>query len=240
MDNSLYIGLQTQRALQRRMDATANNLANVNTTGFKADAVRFAADPRRPAESRDLPTQVNFVRDVGLVRDMRQGGLRQTGEPFDVAIEGDGFFTVQGPSGPAFTRDGAFQLNADGQLVTKEGHPVLGQGGPIVIATQGQAPTIDQLGVIRIGNEEVGRLALTNVSDPGALEKIGDNLYVGGGAAVAFDGRAVQGMLENSNVQPVLELTRLIEISRAYESAARIVRNGDETRQRTLERLGRG
>lgn len=241
MDNLQLLAVQAQRVAQRRMETAANNLANASTFGFKADALLTEVDARRPARSQDAPNDVRFVRDVGLTRNMGQGAIRATGEPLDVAIEGNGFFTVQGPDGPLYTRDGAFRMDASGQLITDQGDPVLNSGGaPVVFDAQGGRPQIGADGSISINGAEVGRLGVVSFANEDGLEKVGDNLWAPKSTVTTqFEGRVVQGALEGSNVNPVLELTRVIEISRAYESAARIVKTGDDLRQRTIERLGR-
>ncbi len=241
MDNSLMLGLQTQRVLQRRMDIAANNLANVATAGFKADGIVLDEADRTNAHAEEDPRNIRFVRDIGLMRDMRQGPIAITGNPLDVAIEGDGFFMVQGPNGPLYTRDGAFTLNGAGQLVTSEGRAVLNAGGaPIAFDPQGESPTIGRDGAISVGGVEVGRVGATSFANPSALQKVGDNLWSAEGQATTpFEGLIVQGAIEGSNVRPVVELTRLLEISRAYQSAARIVSGSDDLRQRAIERLGR-
>jgi flagellar basal-body rod protein FlgF len=241
MDNSLMIGLQTQRVLQRRMDIAANNLANVATAGFKADGLVLEEADRTDAHAEENPRNIRFVRDIGLMRDMRQGPIAITGNPLDVAIEGDGFFMVQGPNGPLYTRDGAFTLNGAGQLVTSEGRAVLNSGGsPIAFDPQGESPTIGRDGSISVGGVEVGRIGTAAFANPEALQKVGDNLWRADGQATQpFEGVLAQGAIEGSNVRPVVELTRLLEISRAYQSAARIVSGADELRKSAIERLGR-
>jgi flagellar basal-body rod protein FlgF len=241
MDNTFMLGLQTQRVLQRRMDVAANNLANVSTTGFKADEVVFEEVDNTEASANAAPQNVIFVRDIGITRDMSAGPIAMTGNPFDVALEGQGFFMVQGPNGPLYTRDGAFTLTGEGRLVTSDGRAVLSQGGaPIVLDPQGETPVIGRDGAIRVAGTEAARIGVANFAAPGALSKVGDNLWSAQGQAAApFEGIVVQGSLEGSNVRPVIELTRLIEISRAYQSAAKIVSNADDLRQRAIERLGR-
>lgn len=241
MDNLQLLAVQTQRVLQRRLETASNNLANVSTFGFKADALRTEEFDRAPARSADRPRDVRFVRDVGLNRDFSQGAVTRTGNPLDVAIQGDGFFMVQAREGVRYTRDGAFSLDATGQLVTSGGLPVLSGGGaPIVFDPQGERPQIGADGSIRVGGAEAGALGVVSFPNLSALEKTGDNLFdPRGQAPAAFTGTVVQGAVESSNVNPIVELTRVIEISRAYESAARIVSGGDELRQRTLERLAR-
>ncbi len=235
------IGLQTQRVLQRRMDITAGNLANVATAGFKADSIILEEEDGGPARAEETPQDVRFVRDIGLARDMRQGALTPTGNPLDVALEGAGFFIVEGPNGPLYTRDGAFSLDAEGRLVTSDGYRVLGQGGsPLALDPQGQEISIGRDGAIRIGGDEVGRIGAAAFARPGALMRMGENLWSADGQAPQeFEGVIVQGAVEASNVRPVIELNRLIEISRAYQSAANMISNADDLRKRTIERLGR-
>jgi flagellar basal-body rod protein FlgF len=198
---------------------------------------------RDPAKSTDRPNDIRFVQDISVSRDFSPGALRRTGAPFDVALEGEGFFSVQGRNGePQYTRDGAFVLSAAGGLVTRDGLNVLNaQGQPIVLDPQGESPSIDAQGVVRINGAEVARLQVVSFAQPEQLFKVGDNLWEPRGQAVAdFEGVVVQGALEGSNVRAVVELTRIMEISRAYESAARIVRSADDLRQRAIDRLGRG
>lgn len=240
MDNIFYLGLRTQQALERRIATTASNLANVNTTGFKADAIRFQVAVVDPARSSDRPHDIRFVRDAGLVRDFSQGPLKTTGEPFNLAIEGDGFFAVQGPDGTAYTRDGSFELSEDGTLVTSDGRAVLDDAGaPIVFDTRGETAQIDAQGRIRVGAANIGALQLVSFTNQADLRKIGDNLFdAGTQPPEPFTGKVTQGALEQSNVNAVTAITDLIQISRAYEGAARIVQSTDDLRQRALQRLG--
>lgn len=242
MDHAHLLGLQTQRVMQRRMDIAAQNLANMSTAGFKADAIIFEEITRDPARSTDTPHDIRFVRDIGLARDLRQGTIRRTDNPLDLAIEGEGYFPVQGPGGATlYTRDGAFTLNGQGQLVTSDGFPVLSDAGaPLVFDPRGERPTIGRDGSILIAGAQAGRVGVATFERPGAMLKVGDNLWDPDGQPPgAFTGVLVQGALEDSNVEPILEMTNIIQISRAYESAARIVREADQLRQRAIERLGR-
>jgi flagellar basal-body rod protein FlgF len=242
MDNALMLGLQTQRVLQRRMDVAANNLANVSTSGFKADTLLLEEADATSAHADEDPRQIRFVRDIGIMHGMEQGPIAMTGNALDVAIEGEGFFMVEGFNGePQYTRDGAFSIAGDGRLVSSDGRAVLNSGGaPIVLDPQGESPSIGRDGVIRVAGVEAGRIGVVSFAAPGALTKVGDNLWDAQGQQPGdFEGVVVQGALEGSNVRPVLELTRLIEISRAYASAARLVSGADELRRSAIERLGR-
>src|SRR5690606_16289900 len=183
MDNALLLGLQSQRVLQRRMDVAANNLANVATAGFKADALILEEAPATRAHAEEDPRQIRFVRDIGIMHGMEQGPIATTGNPLDLAIEGEGFFTVEGPAGrPLYTRDGAFSLAGDGRLVTSDGRAVLDSGGaPIVLDPQGESPSIGRDGVIRVAGVEVGRIGAASVAAPGALATVGDHLWAAQG-----------------------------------------------------------
>jgi flagellar basal-body rod protein FlgF len=222
------------------MDVTANNLANVATSGFKADEVVFEEVEDTGAAAEEDPRDIVFVRDVGMTRDMGQGPIAMTDNALDVAIEGQGFFIVEGPLGPLYTRDGAFSLAGDGRLVTADGRAVLNSGGaPIVLDPQGETPSIGRDGVIRVAGVEAGRIGVASFAAPGALLKVGDNLWDAQDQPPGtFEGVVLQGALEGSNVRPVIELTRLIEISRAYQSAARIIADADALRRQTIETLG--
>jgi flagellar basal-body rod protein FlgF len=241
VDNTMLIAMQTQRVLQRRLDVAAGNLANAATTGFKRDSLVFQMEDTTRARAMDNPADVRFVRDVAMARDMSQGPIARTGNALDVALQGEGFFTVQGPNGPLYTRDGTFRLGPDGALSTRDGMAVLNaQGQPIVFDPQGETPSIDALGTLRVNGEVIGDISVVRFDRPAALAKVGDNLYSAEGQATRpFAGEVVQAALESSNVQPVMELTSLIEISRAYESAARVARQADDLRSRAIERLGR-
>ena len=242
MDNALMLGLQTQRVMQRRMDVAANNLANVSTNGFKADGLLLEEADQTSAHADEDPREIRFVRDIGIVHYMEQGPIEMTGNPLDVALEGDGFFMVQGPGGSTmYTRDGAFTLSGDGRLMTSDGHAVLSSGGaPIVLDPQGDTPVIGRDGAIRVAGVEAGRIGVASFAAPGALSKVGDNLWDASGQTPGeFGGVVLQGAVEGSNVRPVVELTRLMEISRAYQSAAKMVAGTDELRQRAIQQLGR-
>src|SRR5690242_16201080 len=136
MENALLIGLSRQMVLSRQLDVVANNIANLNTTGFKSDNSmfeEFLMPVARENRFRTPDRQMGFVNDRGTWHDLRPGAVQQTGNPLDVAIDGNAFLTVQTPSGERYTRNGAMQVNAQGQLVTSDGSPVLGQNGPIVL-----------------------------------------------------------------------------------------------------------
>lgn len=242
MDNTLLVTVSAQNALRRQMEVAANNMANVNTTGFKAEAVLFEPFERRPAQTRERPRDIAFVRDASIARDFRPGSLQQTGNPFDLALTGPGFFTVQTAEGPAYTRDGRFQPDATGNLVTRDGRNALDAAGqPLRIDPAGGDVRIDSQGRVTQNGREVGALAIVTFARPGALERIGDNLARAGDQAPepAVAPGIVQGALEGSNVVAITELTRMLDIARAYDSASRLQRQAEDLRGRALDRLAR-
>ena len=243
MENALYVGLSRQMILRREMEIIANNIANMDTNGFKVESMIQKTDPSEPAVTLGGPRPVKFVAPDGVARDFGQGVLTRTGGELDMAIEGKGFFQVQTPQGPRFTRDGRFTTDTTGRLVTQGGHAVLdASGGEIVIDAEKGQVSVGSDGSMSQGNETVGKVGIYAFTNPGALEKAGDNLFRNGSnlaANPATEAKLRQGFLEGSNVKPVLEITRMVEVSRAYESTTKMMESEAELSRRSVERLGR-
>lgn len=243
MENAAYIGLSRQMTLRRELDIVANNIANAETTGFKVEQLLVGAEVGERARNAFVKPGASFVLDNGVGRDFSQGALKQTGRALDFAIEGEGaFFKLQDGAGEAYTRDGAFTLDPEGRLTTQAGLPVLGDGGEIILDPQLGEPTVGADGTISQGAQVVGRLAVVRFEALGALEKGGDGLYRNTSNAQpleATDASIRQGMLEGANVNPLIEVTNLIEISRAYERVTRMIENATDLSRRSVERLGR-
>ncbi len=242
MDNALMIGLSTQQLLRRRMDITANNLANLDTSGFKVESLVTRPLSEKPARAQDNPNPVMFAEGWQLQRDMSTGSIEQTGNPLDMAISGDGFFTVETPGGAKYTRDGAFALSPEGTLVTRQGMAVLGDGdAPIQINPAGGDISVTNQGAIMQGRAEVGRLKIVTFETPAALEKLGANLWAAAGQEPQDPEKIniAQGALEGSNVNAVVELTRMIETSRAYTSVAKMINDQDKLREGAIGKLAR-
>jgi flagellar basal-body rod protein FlgF len=243
MDNALYVGLSRQMVLQREMDIISNNIANVDTNGFKVESLLEKTEPRAPAMTLGGPRPVKFVAPDGVARDFGQGALRATGAPLDVAIDGQGFFTVRGSQGDRFTRDGRFRTDETGRLITEQGAAVLDEsGGEIVIDAEKGAVSIGADGTMTQGRDRIGKIGVVQFANAGALEKAGDNLYRNTSNLTptpAEKARVRQGMLEASNVNSVLEITRMVEVSRAYEQTARMIDSQADLSRRAVERMGR-
>ena len=242
MDNALLVGLTAQRTLRQRMDVVANNLANMNTAAFKAEIALNDLVIERPSKALDEPNDIRFTQVENMQRDMRAGTLKLTGGELDVGLETDNaFFAVKAGEQTYYTRDGQFALDDLSRLVTHNGELVLDNAGnEIVFDPEGGPPTISKSGIIRQGNVDIGQLGTYSFETPAALEKIGSNLWrpVDQEPAAVANPGVRQGYVEQSNVNAVLEITRMIEISRAYTSASRLVKDADELRKTAISKLG--
>jgi flagellar basal-body rod protein FlgF len=238
MENISYVGLSQQLALQQQMDITANNLANINTPGYKSQNVLFVDYLSKPKGGDD----VNQVINHGTYRDLSTGSFSQTYNPLDVAIEGDAYFAVQTANGLRYTRDGGFGLNSERQIVNKSGYIVTGEGGePISIPPEATHITISPEGEVSTQLGQVGRLKFVAFDRPQNMKREGENLLDAGGAAEQpVDGaRIVQGMLEQSNVNPVLEMNKMIEVLRNFQSVHRMLQNDHERVRTAIQKLTR-
>ena len=244
MPNALLIGLSRQVALSRELDVVANNIANMNTTGFKADGSLFEEYLNSAARAAD--TRVSFVQDRATWIDMSAGALERTGNALDVAINGDGFFAVQTQRGVRYTRNGSFQINPSGQLVTAQGDPVLGDGGPITFQPTDRQISISPDGTISVreGNSKAdsqrGKLRLVSFANPRQLQKDGNGTfnYAGNDApAEAKTATIAQGALEKSNVRAVVEMSRMIEITRSYTQIAAMLQQQSDLGQSSIDKL---
>ena len=245
MDNSLLVSLSQQLAAYRSMDVIANNLANVSTPGFKRESAKFEEYITKvaPSEGQTGQQALSFVKDAGVSRDISQGSIESTGAPLDLAINGKGYFTVQTPNGMRYTRDGHFTLDANGQVVTSEGYALQGDSGAITITPDDQNIKIGQDGTISsivngISNQ-IGKLQVSDFADDSALTKQGDNLYsTSQSSTVATDSVIRQGALESSNVQPVLEISHMIEVMRAYQATASLNQSQEDLTRQAITKLG--
>ncbi|HWU80982.1 MAG TPA: flagellar basal-body rod protein FlgF [Caulobacter sp.] len=243
MDNALYVGLSRQMTLRRELDIVANNIANANTTGFKVEDLMVHTEQAKPAKTLDGSSPVKFVLDTGVARDFTQGAMTKTGGDFDLAIEGKAFFKIQTASGERYTRDGRFTTNPEGVLVTQAGNPVMDEGGGQILIDPKLGPvTIGKDGIVSQGAIRAGKIGVVRPDDMASLAKDGDNLYRNTANTTlqpVTDAQVHQGMLESSNVQPVIEITKLIEIQRAYEGVAKMMDNTAELSRSAVERLGK-
>jgi flagellar basal-body rod protein FlgF len=216
MDNAGYVALARQSGLWGEMRTVANNIANMSTTGFRREGVVFS---EYVDDLGDAEPSLSVARPAGRSIDLTQGVLAMTGGTYDFAIEGEGFFMVSTPEGNQMTRAGAFTLSAEGALVTAEGYAVLDSGGaPIQIDPAKGAVTVGTDGTLAVGVTPVSQVGVFMPADKGELQhQSGTRFSVSGDPQPSSDFRIYQGFLEGSNVNPVLEIARMIEVQRAYE-----------------------
>lgn len=248
MDNALMIGLTRQMTLRRSMDVVANNIANANTAGFKAESVLLENRPARAAESSDGPSELQFVNSWGVGRDFGQGEMEFTGRSFDVAVEGEGFFAIETEAGEEYTRDGRFRTDELGQLVAVDGAPVLDGDtrAPIMLTPNAGSTSIAADGSVTQDGVQVGRIGVFEIPDRGALSKQGNGRYAlppfdnpADQPLAMFDPMVRQGFVERSNVQSIAELTDMMTIMRSYQSVSKFLEQAEDLNKRAIERLGR-
>lgn len=232
MDNAIYATLTRQSGLLAEMRAVANNIANTATTGYRGEGVVFSEYIRNlGGDAPSLSMAAARVRQTSLA----QGALTATGGSFDLAIEGDGFFMVETPDGPRLTRSGNFVPNANGVLVTPEGHLLLDSGGaPVFVPTDAGQVAIGEDGTISVRGAPIGQIGLFLPEDPtDLLREDGVRFRTEGEVLPALEARMRQGFLEESNVDAVIQIARMIEVQRAYELGQSFMEREDE-RQRAL------
>lgn len=222
MDNSVYITLSRQLAQFEDLAITANNIANVNTPGFSAQKMvfnQYLVDSNSP-DKKDA-----YANNPYSYRDTTSGSMKQTGNALDVAINGPGYFTVETAAGRRYTKAGNFTLNADGQIITPSGNYVLGsEGGRITIPQGTRTIEINGAGQIVADGQNVGQLGVVEFAQEQALKREGNSLYNTTDAPLPpTTSRVAQGILEGSNVNPVSELVRVMEVSRSVGNTAKFI-----------------
>jgi flagellar basal-body rod protein FlgF len=238
MQDSLYVALSSQIALERRLDTIADNVANASTIGFRATGVKF-----EDVVSGTGPKSVSFASTGNTYLSSAHGAMTETGNPFDFAIQGDAWFAIDTPVGTVMTRDGRFSMNENGELMSIEGHPVLDSGGaPIQLDPRDGPPKAGADGSLRQGDKLVGAIGLYDF-DPGQnFVRYGNSGIVPARTPEPVTDRSdigvAQGFLEESNVNPVLEMTRLIMVQRAFENTAALMRQTDASTDDAIKTLG--
>jgi len=237
MENVTYIGISQQLALQQHIEITANNIANMSTPGYRAENVLFTDYITQPA---DKNAPIHQAQDFATYQDLTIGPLLQTSNNLDFAIQGKGYFAVTTKEGLRYTRDGSFALNLDREIVTKSGHQVMSENdNPIVIPAEATEIRISQDGTISTNLGDAGRLKIVNFDNEQALKRKGDNLYDPGNIAPlpSEDRRVSQGQLEGSNVNPVVEMNRMINLMRMFQAAQRLLQNDHDRQISAIQKL---
>lgn len=240
MENAQLIGLSRQMALQRQMNVVANNIANLNTTGFKAEQLLFEEYQMPVARDRDFAfadQTLSYTEDWTTIHDMATGAVTNTGNPLDIALDGEGFLAVQTAQGERYTKAGSMAIDASGTLVDLQGNPVMGELGPITFTSTETDISITADGTIATNEGTKGKLKIVEFADPQAATREGNNLWAAEDAQPATQTRVVQGAIERSNVSGIAEMTEMIRVQRAYESAASMQQKQDEMRRSAIQRL---
>jgi len=216
MDNAIYTNITRQSGLLREMQVVANNIANMATTGFRAEGVIFAEHVRALDGQAD---SLSMATASGRTISSRQGALDQTGSPFHIAIEGEGFFLVQTPQGEALTRAGNFLRAGAGELVTPDGHVLLdGGGAPVFVPPDATSVSLAQDGTLSADGQPLTQIGLWRPIDPTEMSRQSGTLFtVASGVEPSEGAVLIQGAVEKSNVDPIAQIARMIEVQRAYE-----------------------
>lgn len=237
MDSAIYTALSRQSSLKAEMDIVANNMANISTTGFRREGALFSEFVRRTGPETDSLSMVKLgARNTVL----ELGQLNQTGGSFDFAIDGDGFFQVRQGDGVALTRAGHFMPNAEGQLVNPDGLPLLDVGGTeITLPPNARNVTVAPDGTLSANGLPLAQLGVWQPSNPDDLSRAGGTLFTVSGDLEPATGQIRQGFLEGSNVNPVSEVARMIEVQRNYETARSFLDKEDQRITSVIQTLGR-
>ena len=237
MENIGYIGLSREMVLRRQMDIIANNIANAETTAYRSEKTLFEEFLIPSSQGQ----KISFVSDFGVLRNLEEGPFKSTGGPLDLAISGPGYFVVDTEAGIRYTRNGHLRLDSEGTLVTPEGHPVLDDNDrPIIIDSSQSQVTISSDGVISTpGLEDGPRLQIVAFENEQKLRKAGGSYYTTSETPLpAETARIVQGAIEGSNVKPVVEMTDMIRVLRAYQMVKGMLDSQHELQRRAIDKLG--
>jgi flagellar basal-body rod protein FlgF len=242
MENALLIGLSRQMALSHQMDVVANNMANIGTAGYKSEALKFEEYLMPVAEVSDpdgSSGEISYVLDTELIRNFDTGPLRSTGNPFDVALNGEGWFVLETENGERYSRNGHFTLDNEGTLVNASGQPVLSLDGTIVLSPDETDFTVAPDGTVTTSAGEKGRLRIVNFENESSFSKEGQNLFDASEQPTeALDFRVAQGFVEESNVVAVTETANMIEVMRAYVSTSKMLEQLADLKKQAIDELG--
>jgi len=244
MNSGMYSAVSGNISTMEKMDVITNNLSNINTYGFKKDRMIFESvlkNAKNPTQTGGSMTDGPVLTNFTVVTDFSPGPIKQTGNPLDISLDGEGFFVVNTPNGKAYTREGNFRLDSANRIVSIEGYELLGSGGPITV--NGGKVEIDAKGAVSVDGQQVGTIDVVDFPKPYDLQKIGSTLFaptdpnIAGQPAVNTSVK--QGSIEESNVQSIAEMVLLIENSRTYDQCVKTIQSYDQMAAHATNDLGK-
>jgi flagellar basal-body rod protein FlgF len=238
MQSGLYVSLSGQVALERRLETIASNVANMNTVGYRADGVSFSTELAKAGD-----VNVAFASTGSGFISRQNGGLSHTGNPLDLAVQGDGFFAIQTPNGTAYTRDGRLKISDTGQLQTVNGYQLLDAGGaPLGIDPNGGTPNIAADGMISQDGKQLGAVGLYAIPYDAKLTRTVNSGVVPNKPVTPIldfsQNGVIQGATEGSNVNPILEMSKLITVTRTFDSVSAAMSQSESSLQDAIKTLG--
>ena len=240
MSTGAYVAISAQLAMERRLEAIASNIANVNTAGYRAVGVSFSTELAQAGQN-----QVSFSSSGESYVERNQGPISHTGNSLDVAVDGDGWLGLETPTGTVYTRDGRFHMTSDGELQSVNGYSVLDTGGsPITLDAAGGPVTIAENGAISQAGKQLGVIGLFLIPPDAKLTRHDNSAVIPDKPPDPVEDMTAnsvrQGYVEGSNVNPIVEMTRLIETSRAFDQATTAITQSDEVDQEAIKTLAPG
>lgn len=240
MENTSYIALSRQAALWRQLDVVANNMANANTPAYKGQEMMFKEFlVNTSSTAKEKGTKLSYVQDMGVLRDTREGPLVKTDNVLDFAVRGDGYFQIETEGGMRYGRNGHFRLDEGGMLVTDQGYAVMNaQGNPIIFAPNETNIQVSPDGTVSTENGVVGKVKVVRFTNEQQMRSIGNSLYdTTEDPQTVQRPQIMQGMLEESNVQPVVEITKMTELLRQYQSVQQMIDRENDRQLKAFDAL---
>jgi flagellar basal-body rod protein FlgF len=240
MENSAYIALSGQSALKRKMGVIANNLANMNTTAFKGETMMFVEHlVKSKGGSSFIPQKLTYARDVAQYQNLAEGPFKNTGNPLDIAIHGDGYFVMDTPDGERYTRNGHLSLSNDGKLVDLNNQAILSDAGtPFFFGPEDKDIEITTDGLISTSNGQIGKIKIVRFDTPQNLQKRAGGLYFSEDPPVDVTNPTIlQNSLESSNINAMSEITKMINVQRAYDSVRTFIDKEDQRQKKMIQAL---
>ncbi len=242
METSTLIALSRQSGVRRQLDIVANNIANMNTTGFKGEKMMFVQHlVKSRGGQRLLGPKLAFTRDIATMLDTSDGPMEKTGNPLDLGINGEGYFVLQTENGERYTRNGRFQLDDGGQLVNQNGDPLLSTANqPFFLSPEDTEIVISRDGTVSTNNGDLGRIRLVSFENPQKLKRSADGLFNSEERPTDVESPEInQGMLEGSNVKPIFEMAKMISIHRSYDGIRDFIKREDERMRNMVRELAK-